>query len=89
MIFGPQLISLPDGTTYSLLSTLGIFKSSIKDQPVRHRANVTVAVSPVGNGTRPPLCGDLLLAERGRCPQLGMGCRPEGAPQLEVGCLDE
>ena len=50
----------------------------------------------VGDGTGAPLGGDLLLAEGGRRPQFGMLLtRPggprgdEGAPQLEVGGLDE
>ena len=61
---------------------------------MRHRADVAVAVPSVGaDGTGSPLGGDLLLAEGGGRPQLGMrGCPPggpEGAPQLEVGGLDE
>ena len=60
---------------------------------MRHRADIAVAVpSSIGDGTGSPLGGDLLLAERGRRPQLGMrGPRWDegGPPQLEVGGLDE
>ena len=60
---------------------------------MRHSADVAVAVSSVGDGTGAPLGGDLLLAEGRRRPQLGVTRPrprgPEGAPEFEVGGLDE